>query len=85
MHIGWFFYSLKHWGEYEDQRAEAVTQALGRQRSLHMCVFFRLPEDDNTSYENLDQVFPSWAPHKHFLQPSSATAFDSESGLQAHL
>ena len=53
-----FFYSLKHWGEYEDQRAEAVTQALGRQRSFHMCVFLRLPEDDNTSYETWTQCFP---------------------------
>ena len=79
------FYSLKHWGEYEHQWAEAVTQALGRQRLFHMCVFLKLPEDDNMSYENFHPVFPSWAPHKRFLQPSSSTAFDPVSGLQAHL
>lgn len=35
MHIGWFFYSLKHWGEYEDQRAEARKTEI----ITHVCIF----------------------------------------------
>lgn len=50
-----------------------------------MCMFLKLPEEDNMPYESLHPVFPSWESHKHFLQPSSSTRFSPESGLQAQL
>ena len=50
-----------------------------------MCIFLKLPEEDNRPYESLHPVFPSRESHKHFLQPSSSARFSPESGLQAQL
>lgn len=91
MHIGWdSFYSLKHWGEYEDQWAETVTQALGRQRLFHMC-FLRLPKDDNSprklspsvSFLSTLQTFsPTIKPLQHLILSSASSP--SVAGTTGH-